>query len=89
MDFEWDLRKAAANRRKHGVIFEEASEVFADDHSSTVADPDHSVAEQRYLVFGGTLAGRALVVAFTERDAKIRIINARLMTRLERLAYEH
>ncbi len=89
MDFEWDPRKAVANGRKHGVAFEEASEVFADDHSSTVADPDHSVAERRYVIFGKTRAGRALVVAFTERGAKIRIINARPMTRLERLAYEH
>ena len=89
MDFEWDPRKAVANRRKHGVTFEEAGEVFVDEHSSTVADPDHSVAEQRYVIFGKTLAGRTLVVAFTERGAKIRIINARPMTRLERLAYEH
>ncbi len=88
MDFEWDPRKAVANGRKHGVTFEEASEVFADEHSSTAADPDHSVAEQRYLIFGKTRGGRALVVAFTERGAKIRIINARPMTRLERLAYE-
>jgi hypothetical protein len=77
-----------ANARKHGVTFEEASEVFADDHASTAADPDHSFAEQRHVIFGKTRAGRALVVAFTEHGAKIRIINARPMTRLERLAYE-
>ncbi|HZF30882.1 MAG TPA: BrnT family toxin [Gammaproteobacteria bacterium] len=88
MDYEWDPRKAAANERKHGVTFEEASEVFADDHSSTVPDPDNSLAELRYVIFGRTRAGRELVVAFTERGATIRIINARLMTRRERLAYE-
>jgi len=88
VDFEWDPRKAVTNRRRHGVTFEEASEVFADDRSSTAVDPDHSVAEQRYVIFGKTRVGRALVVAFTERGAKIRIINARPMTRLERLAYE-
>lgn len=88
MDFEWDRRKAAANARKHGVTFEEAAEVLADDASSTVSDPDHSVGELRYVIFGRTHAGRELVVAFTERGAKIRIINARPMTRRERLAYE-
>ena len=88
MDYEWDRRKAAANQRKHGVTFDEACQVFADDHSSTVPDPDHSLAEQRYVIFGRTHAGRALVVAFTERGAKIRIINARPMTRRERQAYE-
>jgi hypothetical protein len=40
MDFEWDHEKAVANEGKHGVAFEEAVEVFADDYSSTVRDPD-------------------------------------------------
>jgi uncharacterized DUF497 family protein len=88
VDFEWDARKAAANEREHRVTFEEAIEVFADDHSSTVADPDHSIDESRFLIFGTTRVGRALVVAFTERDAKIRLIGARTMTRRERQAYE-
>ena len=88
MDFEWDPTKAAANEQKHEVTFEEAAEVFADDHSSTVPDPDHSIDEDRYVIFGKTRSGRFLVVAFTERDAKIRIINARPMTLRERRAYE-
>lgn len=88
MDFEWDREKSLANERKHGVTFDEAAEVFADDHSSTVPDPDHSIEEQRFVIFGRTHADRFLVVAFTERHAKIRIINARPMTRRERRAYE-
>ncbi len=52
MDFEWHLNKAAANERKHRVSFEEAREVFADYHSSTVADPDHSFEEDRFIIFG-------------------------------------
>ena len=88
MDFEWDRRKAAANARKHGVTFEEAAEVFVDAASSTVSDPDHSLGELRSVIFGRTHAGRELVVAITGRSAKIRIINARRMTRRERLAYE-
>lgn len=88
MDFEWDPNKAAANERKHGVTFQEATEVFADDYSSTVADPDHSVEEERSLIFGVTTIGRYLVVSFTDRDDRIRIVNARPMTPSERRAYE-
>ena len=88
MDFEWDRKKALANQRKHDVSFEEAAEVFADALSSTVVDPDHSQEEQRFVIFGQTLAGRLLVVAFTERNDRIRIITARQMTRRERRAYE-
>lgn len=88
MDFEWDPKKAAANEQKHGVTFEEATEVFADDYSSTVADPDHSAEEERSLIFGVTTSGRYLVVSFTDRDDRIRIVNARPMTPIERRAYE-
>ena len=88
MEFEWDSFKAGANREKHGVSFEEAVEVFADNLSSTAADPDHSFEEERFVIFGRTAADRYLVVAFTDRDDKIRIISARNMTRLEREAYE-
>lgn len=40
--FAWDVRKAAANRRKHGVSFEEAEAVFADDNAILLDDPAHS-----------------------------------------------
>jgi hypothetical protein len=88
MDFEWDDEKAAINERKHGATFGEAVEVFSDDHSSTVRDPDHSIGEQRFIIFGKALSNRCLVVAFTERGGRIRIISARPMTRRERKAYE-
>lgn len=52
--FEWDSDKAPDNEQKHGVSFLEASEVFDDDHSSTVQDPDHSADEARYLIFGAS-----------------------------------
>jgi hypothetical protein len=88
VDFEWDPDKARRNFRAHGVSFAEAVEVFADELSSTVADPDHSAGERRELVFGQTAAGRPLVVAFTERGGRVRLISAREMTRRERKAYE-
>ena len=88
MNFEWDETKARTNQSKHGVSFLEATEVFADEHSSCVADPDHSHDEERYLLFGVSLKGGYLVVSFTERADTIRIISVRQMTRQERNAYE-
>ena len=88
MDFEWDERKELANQKKHGVSFLEASEVFADELSSCVRDPDHSDEEERFLLFGVTLKDNFLVVSFKERLETIRIISARPMTRQERNAYE-
>jgi len=54
MDFEWDESKPGANKKKHGVTFWVATEVFGDDLSSFVADPDHSSEEGRFLLFGTT-----------------------------------
>jgi uncharacterized protein len=88
MEFEWDGTKERSNRRKHGVSFLEASEVFGDHYSSYVQDPDHSYDEERYLLFGLSSKRRHLVVSFTERANAIRIISARPMTRKERKTYE-
>lgn len=88
MDFGWDETKAKSNIKKHGVSFDEAAGVFGDEHSSCVQDPDHSYDEERYLLFGVSPKGNYLVISFTERGNKIRIISARHMTRRERMAYE-
>lgn len=88
MQFEWDPEKARRNETKHGVSFLEAATVLDDDHASTVADPDRSEGEARYLTFGKSSSGRPLVVAHTDRGANIRIISARRMTPGERRAYE-
>lgn len=88
MDFEWDEKKAHKNKRKHLVSFEEAAEVFGDDYSSCVPDPDHSDSEERFLLFGVSEKGSYLVVSFTETDHSVRIISARYMTASERKAYE-
>jgi uncharacterized protein len=88
MDFEWDPEKAKLNESKRGVSFFEACEIFDDDHSSAVRDPDHSVDEERYLIFGLWKAGSYLVVSYTERGDRIRLISARQMTPREREAYE-
>ena len=86
--FTWDQRKAAANARKHGVTFREASTAFADALSITIPDPEHSLGEQRFVLIGVSHRRRLLVVAHTERGDTIRIINARPATRHERQTYE-
>ncbi len=88
MNFEWDEAKAAANLRKHKATFKEASTVFADDLSLTGRDPDHSVGEQRFITFGLSAANRILAVSHAERGDVVRIISARLATRMERRMYE-
>lgn len=85
---EWSPDKAERNLRKHGVSFEEAAAVFADPLSATLADPDHSAAEERLLLLGKSSAGRYLIVSFTERGETIRLISARPMTPRERRSYE-
>ena len=89
MEFEWDSKKARANESKHEVSFFDACEVFDDDHSSSVRDPDHSQEEERYLIFGMSKGGKYLVVSYTERGGRIRLISARQMTPRERRAYEY
>lgn len=88
MDFVWDETKARKNQSKHGISFYEAAEVFGDTWSSCVPDPDHSLNEERFLLFGASASGRYLVVSFTESGDSIRIISARQMTLPERKAYE-
>lgn len=88
MEFEWDPRKAKSNLRKHGVSFEEAATVFGDPLATYYQDPDHSIAERRYLTIGTSDTGRLIHIAFAERAGRIRIIQARKLTRNERQQYE-
>lgn len=86
--FEWDAEKARLNLQKHGVTFEEATTAFSDPLSRTIGDPDHSDAEDRYLLLGLSNRGRLLVVAHTERGDRIRLITARLASKREKRQYE-
>jgi uncharacterized protein len=88
LKFEWDPQKAEANRKKHGVSFEEAVTVFGDPLARLVDDPEHSGSEPRDVLLGRSAAGRYLTVMHTERGEKIRLISARLMTPRERKQYE-
>ena len=88
MEFESDPSKAARNLKKHKVSFEEAASVFGDPMAYTFADPDHSIGEERWLMFGMSRTGRILAVIYTHRRGRYSIISARLATRHERKIYE-
>ena len=89
--FEWDARKAAVNRTKHGVSFEESATVFGDPDALDGPDLSHSEKESRLLRLGRSVIGRLLIVAYTVRrqddGESIRIISARPASRRERAAY--
>jgi len=86
---EWDVDKNRENLEKHGISFEEASDLLlgiAD--SMEVFDAAHSEEEDRYIAIGPIVRG-LIVVVFTERDEEtVRIISAREATRRERRRYE-
>jgi len=89
LGIEWDERKNRANKRKHGVSFEEAQTVFLDENALRFHDPDHSKDEDRFIMLGLSFSLRALVVChcFRKDDLVIRIISARKATRSESAVY--
>jgi len=86
--FDWDDDKYLINIKKHAVSFEEASSVFIDGLSLTIADPLHSYGEERFIIIGQSVKNRLLVVVHTDLGDTIRIISARLATKKERKIYE-
>ncbi|MDZ8080068.1 MAG: BrnT family toxin [Nostoc sp. SerVER01] len=88
LGFEWHEEKAKENLKKHGISFDEAKTIFNDPFSITITDPEHSLDEERYIDIGLSLRGQLLVVVYTERQSKIRIISCRQATKAERKVYE-
>lgn len=88
IDFDWDIVKAEKNLKKHGISFDEAKEVFYDFSACIFLDEKHSIVEQRELIIGYSRTGRLLIVCFTQRNDKIRIINARLTNKVEKRIHE-
>ena len=86
--FEWDPRKAARNLAKHGVSFGEAASVFDDRFAEFAYDQEHSSHEDRYVLRGVSDRERVLLVWYTERGERVRIIGARTMSPGERRTYE-
>ena len=88
MNFEWNESKAQANLAKHGVSFDEAKTVFTDPFYIDFYAPDHADDEERYGIIGQSQQHRLLVVSYTERKQRMRLISAREATRREKEAYE-
>jgi len=90
--FNWDPKKASANRDKHGISFEEAVSVFKDSRAISIFDEDHSDKEDRWITLGLSFSGRLLTVIHTFNDWKasekiIRIISCRKATKKEIKTY--
>ena len=88
MVFEWDEKKERRNIAKHGIDFETAARVFADENRLEFYDSAHSDEEDRYITIGmiGNVAYVVMVV-FTDRGEAIRLISARKATKEERRLY--
>ena len=88
MRYEWDPRKAAANRKDHGVRFADATSVLEDDFALTREDPD-AEDEQRFVTLGMDATGTVLVVVYTYREPDvIRLISAWKANKAQRTHYE-
>ena len=89
LKFDWDKSKAALNKKKHGVSFEEAVTIFYDDDALEFHDPDHSENEDRFIIVGLSFRARTLVVSHCVRQSGsvIRLISARKATKQEAQKY--
>jgi uncharacterized DUF497 family protein len=96
--FEWDRRKAKLNIRRHGVSFDDAATILAQEAGNLYLieeyDDEHSDEEDRYRTIGSHPQDRAIVlcISWTEREdeegAITRIISARAASSWERKQYE-
>lgn len=85
-DFEWDTEKARSNLKKHGIDFSDAVGALSDEMALTLLDA--RTEEPRHATIGADFLERILVVVYTWREDRIRIISARKATRKERRQYE-
>lgn len=78
------------NKKKHGISFEEAKEVFGDENAILFDDPDHSYEEERFLIIGIAGAKGVCMVShcYRDEDCIIRIISAREATKKEKYIYQ-
>lgn len=77
--FEWDARKSSANKKKHGISFEEARTVFFDENAKLIDDPDHSEDGDRFVLLGVSSSLKVMLVChcYREEGNVVRIISAR------------
>ena len=90
INFTWDENKNEINKKKHGLSFEEASEVFGDENAILFDDPDHSIEEDRFLIIGSIKSAKICIVShcYRDNDKVIRLISAREATKNEKRIYQ-
>ncbi len=88
LSFEWDAIKALENVKNHKITFEEAKTVFNDPLLLTFPDMEHSDDEHRSISIGMSSHTRILLVVYTDRRGKVRIISSRKATSKEKKLYE-
>jgi uncharacterized DUF497 family protein len=86
MEIEWDGKKAVSNLKKHGIDFADAVTILEDERAITISE-DYS-DEERFITIGMDSFGRILVVVYTWRGTRIRIISARKATAKEIRQYK-
>lgn len=89
IEFEWNLTKAASNKKKHNISFEEARSVFYDDFAVQFYDEENSDTEDRFLMLGLSNESKLLLVCHCEKEEGdiVRIISARKATNNESKLY--
>ena len=88
--FVWNTEKAAQNKAKHGISFDQAIQAFDDPDALFIEDRRHSDGETRENIIGATDEGGIVLVVFTEREKDVlRVISAREATKKERMRYEN
>jgi len=87
MAFEWDENKRLSNLEKHSIDFQDA-ELFFESNPSCFKDCRKDYGEERFVAFG-TIEGRLIITAYTNREGTLRIISMRKANARERRLYEH
>ena len=92
MKYEWDSNKNDINKKKHGISFEEAKQIFDDPLHIAILDKRFNYFEERWIAIGKTISNQVVVAAnlYFDDDGEevIRIISARRATSHERRQYE-
>lgn len=88
LEFEWDEKKAIANIEKHNISFDESKSAFHDENGIFYFDEKHSNIENRFILLGNTKNNITVIIAYTIRNYKIRIISCRAANKNERIIYE-
>ena len=88
MEFEWDTAKAQSNAERHGIDFAEAMTVFGDPLEVTIPIQITPRMKPVFSVSDASERSRLLVVPYTEREGRIRLISAREAEPRERKTYE-